>query len=106
METALLGTPLVVVYRNSKLNARVLGPFISVEHISLVNLIAEKSVAKELVQDSFTVSALQKELFRLLEPTVNQEMREELSTVAKSLGDGGASDVAAKSILDKLEGHA
>ena len=103
LETAIIGTPLAVVYKGSSLNYRLLRPLISVESFGLVNLIAGRKLAKELIQDDFIAEDLSAELFRLLEEDVNKEMRGELLEIKKSLGDGGASKRAAQAVLRELE---
>lgn len=103
LEAAIIGTPLVIVYKTSAINSRLLKPLINVEHFGLVNLIAKKQIAKELIQDDFTVENLSRELFNLLEKDTNKKMREELAEVKRSLGDGGASELAAVKILEKLK---
>jgi lipid-A-disaccharide synthase len=102
LETAIIGTPMAIVYKTSALNYKLLRPLISVEHFGLVNLIAGERVAREMIQDEFTAIALADELFRLLEPQVNQEMREKLAETADKLGHGGASRRAAEAILRVL----
>ncbi len=69
----------------------------------MINLIAEKRLAVELIQNDFTGENLSRELFRLLEPENNQAMREELSSVVETLGHGGASERAADAILSFLQ---
>jgi lipid-A-disaccharide synthase len=103
LETAIIGTPLAIVYQVSKLNYQVLRRFISVENFGLVNLIAEKKIAKEFIQDDFTAGKLSQELFRLLENKANQEMRQQLIEIKKLLGDGGASEKAAEAILAEID---
>lgn len=105
LETGIIGTPMVIVYKTSALNYKLLRPLIDVEHFGLINLIAGKRVAKELIQDDFTSQALAAELFRLLEPTENSRVREQLKAAADKLGHGGASKRAAEAILLKLLGH-
>lgn len=102
LETGILGTPLVVVYKTSAMNYRLLEPIIDVPHYGLINLIAEKRLATELIQDEFTPDSLARELFRLLEPQVNDAMRAELHIAADKLGHGGASKRAAEAILRTL----
>ncbi|MEP6902808.1 MAG: lipid-A-disaccharide synthase [Actinomycetota bacterium] len=102
LETAIIGTPLAIVYKSSTLNYKLLRPLISVEHFGLINLIAEQRLAKELIQDDFTAETLSEELFRLLEPATNRKMRERLREVTDKLGDG-ASKRAAEFILRELE---
>jgi lipid-A-disaccharide synthase len=103
LETAIIGTPMAIVYKTSPLNYKLLRPLISVEHFGLINLIAEERVAKELIQDDFTPVTLSEELFRLLEPAENRKMRERLETVTDKLGHGGASKRAAEFILNVIK---
>ena len=102
LETAILGTPLAIVYKASRLNYALLRPLISIEHFGLVNLIAQRKLAKELIQDDFTAESLSAELFRLLESDENQKMRIELKEIKESLGDDKASMKAAVAILDEI----
>lgn len=103
LEAGILGTPMVVVYRTSGVNYRLFEPMIDVEHYGLINLIAGKRVAKELIQQELTASNLADELLRLLAPEVNRKMRQELHEAAGKLGHGGASKRAAEAILRSLE---
>ena len=104
LEAGIIGTPMAIVYKTSAINYKLLRPLITVDHFGLINLIAEKRLAKELIQDDFTPQTLSEELFRLLEPEVNAEFRAELSAAVDKLGHGGASKRAAKAILNLLEG--
>jgi len=99
LETGMLGTPMVVVYRTSEINYRLLEPIIDVPHYGLINLIAEKRVAKELIQGDFTASSLSAELLDLLGRERNAEVREELRIATDKLGHGGASKRAAEAVL-------
>lgn len=99
LETGMLGTPMVVVYKSSEINYRLLEPLIDVPHYGLINLIAEKRVAKELIQGEFTARSLSAELLDLLRPERNAEVREELRIATDKLGHGGASKRAADAIL-------
>lgn len=101
LETALLGTPLVVVYRESNINYKLFKPIINVEHFGLVNLVAGERVATELIQDDFTSERLAEELLTLLKKENNQVMRERLNEVIKTLGNG-ASHNAAKAVLREI----
>lgn len=103
LETGIIGTPMAIVYKTSELNYKLLRPLIKVDHFGLINLIAEKRVATELIQDDFTAESLMEELFRLLEPPTNQEVRRELSIAAERLGHGGASGRAARLVLDLID---
>src|SRR5437588_238713 len=99
LEAALLGTPLVIVYKESALNWHTLGSLITTEHFGLVNLIAQRRLATELIQDQFTGETLSKELLSLLESQRNVQMRSELAEVMKKLGEPGASMRAAQAVM-------
>jgi lipid-A-disaccharide synthase len=99
LETAIIGTPLAIVYKSSAFNYKLLRPLIKVEHFGLINLIAGERLAKELIQNDFTKEILAEELFRLLEPETNRKMRERLKQAVEKLGSGGASKRAAEAIL-------
>ncbi len=102
LETALVGTPLVVVYKESALNWHTLGRLISIEHFGLINLIAGTRLAPELMQDDFTGARLADELLRLLDTEQNEAMRAQLRAATARLGTGGASERAADAILRAL----
>lgn len=103
LETAIIGTPQVIVYKTSPINYKLLRPLISVEHFGLINLIARERLVKELIQDDFTTETLSAELFRLLDGETNKKMRERMKEVIETLGHGGASKRAAEFILKFLE---
>ena len=100
LEAALLETPLAIVYKESFLNWHVLGSMITAEHYGLVNLIAGRRLATELIQNDFTGESLGRELLALLDSDRNAAMRAELRSVKEKLGEGGASQRAATAILD------
>lgn len=99
LEAALLETPMVVVYKESAVNWHTLGRLITVSHYGLVNLVAGKEIATELMQNDLTAGRLSDELLKLLEPTANKSARAQLAAVAHQLGDAGASERAAELIL-------
>jgi lipid-A-disaccharide synthase len=99
LEAALLSTPMVIVYKESAVNWHALGSLITTEHFGLVNLIAGRRLATELIQDDFTGETLAGELDSLLDPDRNLAMRAELKEVMKRIGEPGASDRAAKVII-------
>jgi lipid-A-disaccharide synthase len=102
LEAALLGTPLVVVYKESWLNWNTLGRLITTEHYGLVNLIADERVATELMQDDLNGERLANELLLLLDKERNADTRVRLREVTNQLGEGGASGRAAETILEVL----
>jgi lipid-A-disaccharide synthase len=104
VEAALLGTPMVVVYRVAPLTAMILRRMVHTPFFSMVNLIAGRKVVTELMQDDFTATAVAAETRRLLENTAaREEMKAALAQVRASLGPGGAIDRAADIFARMLE---
>jgi len=96
VEAALLGTPMVVVYRVAPASAFLLRRMIRSPFIGMVNLIAGRKVVPELIQDSFTPSAVESEVRRLLDsPVAREEVKAGLAEVRAKLGPGGAIERAA-----------
>lgn len=100
VQTALHGTPMVVVYRVSALEYRLVRPFIKLDTFAMVNLIAGARVVPELIQDAFTADAVAAEAIPLLtDPARAARMRGTLKDVAAKLGGAGASRRAAEAIV-------
>jgi lipid-A-disaccharide synthase len=96
VEAALLGTPMVVVYRVSPTSAFVLRRMVRSPFIAMVNLIAGRRVVPELIQDQFTSGAVEQEARKLLEsPAARDEMKAGLAEVRAKLGPAGAIERAA-----------
>jgi lipid-A-disaccharide synthase len=102
LEAALVGTPMVIVYKESPINWHTLGRLITAEHFGLVNLVAGERVVTELMQNDLTGTQLSQELLGLLDRNRNTAMRERLQQVAQRLGDPGASQRAAVKVLEAL----
>jgi lipid-A-disaccharide synthase len=102
LEATLLGTPMVIVYKESPINWHTLGRLISAEHFGLVNLVAGERVVTELMQNDLTGEKLAEELVSLLDQKRNAAMRAELREVTAKLGAGGASLRATEAILSKV----
>lgn len=102
LEAALTGTPLVVVYKESALNWHTLGRLINTEHFGLVNLIAQRRIATELMQNDFTGERLAAALTELLDPQRNRAARTQLREAVARLGAAGASKRAAEFVLRAL----
>jgi lipid-A-disaccharide synthase len=103
LEAALLATPLVIVYKESRINWHTLGRLITAEHYGLANLIAGRRLVTELMQDDLNAELLAKELLLLIEPERNRSMRADLHEVAEKLGEVGASRRAAQEILSFIQ---
>ncbi len=102
LEAALLGTPMVIAYKESAINWHTLGQLITTDHYGLVNLIAGKRIVTELLQDELNGERLSSELISLLDRQRNEEVQRQLHEVAHQLGEGGASRRAAERILEFL----
>lgn len=101
LETALFGVPQVVCYKGSAISYQIAKRLIKVKFISLVNLIMDRQVVKELIQDEMNVKNIIVELRRILK---NQDainlIKKDYSELRRLLGEGGhASEKAAKSIV-------
>jgi lipid-A-disaccharide synthase len=103
VETALLGIPMVVVYRLSRLTYLMGRRFVRVPHVAMANLIAGRRVVPELIQDDFTPESVAREALSLLEdPARAAEMRSALAEVRARLGEPGASARAADVVRGTL----
>lgn len=107
LEAALLGTPLIVVFKISILTWIIGQYLVRVPHYCLVNLIAGKRVVPELYQAAFTEENLYNEITRFLDnESLLNRARIELNEVKMKLGRGGAMARAAEQILTFLENSA
>ncbi|HWB90263.1 MAG TPA: hypothetical protein VG605_00360 [Puia sp.] len=104
LETALFGVPEVVCYKGSPISYQIARRLIRVKYISLVNLIMDKLVVKELIQDELTPENLRHELNDLLHnPERQQQLAADYRRLKELLSQGGhASANAARSILEFL----
>jgi len=104
LETALFGVPEIVCYKGSPLSYQIAKRLIKVKYISLVNLIMDKLVVKELIQDQLTPGNLRKELDILLnDPKKLLQLHADYKALKELLSQGGhASANAAHSILQFL----
>lgn len=107
LEAALIGTPQVVCWSASALTAfvgrhifRVLD---HIKYISLGNLIADRLVFKELIQEDFTQEKVEAELHRLMEKDYRDTMLQGYGQIRKSLGESGASRAIAEAMIEALK---
>ena len=105
LETALFAVPEVVCYKGSSISYQIAKRLIKIKYISLVNLIMDKLVVKELIQDEMTTANLVKELSLLLsDNTRKKELQKDYAALKELLSAGGnASAKAAKSIFDFIK---
>ena len=103
LETALIGTPQVVCYKGSFLSYFIARMLIKVRFISLVNLIMDREIIKELIQQECTAEHLQKELSILLTDKLRyNQLVKEYGELKAILGKGGASKKVAQSLLKTI----
>lgn len=103
LETALFNVPEVVCYKAGTLSYFIVKNLVKINYISVVNLIMDKEVIKELIQFDFTHQNLKKELDKLLfDEKHKQTMLENFSLLRKKLGGQGASQRAAQKMLEFL----
>lgn len=102
LETALFKVPEVVCYKGSTISYQIAKRVINLEYISLVNLIMDKPVVKELIQGDFNTKTLKKELSIILDETNRQNLFLDYYDLEKKLGGAGASDKTAQLIVDAI----
>ena len=104
LETALFGVPEIVCYKGSNISYQIAKRLIKIKYISLVNLIMDKLVVRELIQDELTTENLVKELRLLLTDEKRKTtLQKDYSDLKDILSAGGhASAQAAKSIVTFL----
>lgn len=100
LETALLGVPEVVCYKGNPISFAIAKRIVNVKFISLVNLIMDREVVKELIQSDLTVENMERELRKVLEPTHRGWLRDQYAQLQTRLGGPGASARAAKIICE------
>lgn len=103
LETAIIGTPLIVCYRASALNWKLFTPLIKVPFVGMPNLIAGRVIAPELLQNQLNADTLSREIRGLLsDPERLRKARLEMGKVREKLGESEASARAAEAILKSL----
>lgn len=103
LETALFGVPEVVCYKGGNLSYMIARKVIKVKYISLVNLIMDREIVKELIQKECNASNLVNELSIILEEKHRYQLLNEYKSLREKLGNAGASERAAKEIIDYLK---
>ncbi len=101
LEAALLGAPMVVCYRASRITEVIVRLLVRVEWCSLPNLIAGRAAVPELLQDAVTGEALAAEARRLLrDPVAAAAQRAAFKEVRARLGEPGVGRRAAAAVLE------
>jgi len=102
LETALFKVPQVVCYKGSWLSYQIAKRIITLEYISLVNLIMDREVVTELIQNDFTEAKLEQELQLLLQKEKREQLFLDYFDLEQKLGGKGASEKTAKLIVNGI----
>jgi lipid-A-disaccharide synthase len=103
LEASMMEKPFVVVYRSSPLTAFIVRLIITIKNICIVNIIAGKEVAPEVLQEKLTAENLAAKVREIMNsPARMEEMRKELLKVNASIGPKGAARRAANYIKSFL----
>ena len=95
LELGLIGTPMVIIYKMSALSFFIMHKMLQVKDVGLVNIVLQRRVVPELLQQKATPSVLAKEALKLLtEPHYEQQMRDNLQQLRQHLSQGAAKNLA------------
>ncbi|NOZ48205.1 MAG: lipid-A-disaccharide synthase [Chlorobi bacterium] len=104
LETALFKVPQIVCYKAGYLSYKIAKKLIKVNYISLVNLVMDRSVVKELIQYDLNSEKLKTELDNILyNKDIKNKMFDDYAELEIKLGGKGASERAAKKMIEYLQ---
>ncbi|WP_136480068.1 lipid-A-disaccharide synthase [Cognatitamlana onchidii] len=103
LETALFKVPQVVCYKGGAISYHIAKRIITLKFISLVNLVMDKAVVTELIQDDFNKNSLKTELDKLLNHEHRKQMFLDYFELEKTLGGKGASEKTARLIYQGIQ---
>lgn len=103
LETALFNVPEIVCYKGNQLSYYLAKKLIKVNYISLVNLIVNRKIVPEMIQQNCNAQSIRKELNYLKDPKVRLGMKTDLMQLASLLDGKGCYNQVAEHIIDDLE---
>jgi len=104
LEIALMGIPNCITYKVAHLSYAILKRMVKIEHIGLVNIVAEKGIVKEFLQYDAKPNLIAEEIMRILDnPEYRNTMINELNAVRDKLGKSGGVNNMAELVLEMLE---
>ena len=103
LETALFNVPQVVCYRSSFFTYQIAKRLVKLNFISLVNLILNREVVKELIQEAFNEKEVRQQLEYILSDDGQKKMKRDYQELRIALGGEGASEKTAKLIIDAIQ---
>ena len=105
LEIALIGTPMVIIYRIGSFTYQIAKRVVKIEHIGLCNIVAGRGMVKELIQDKANPEAIAAEIMTIITDTAYRTaMIAELATIREKLGGGGAAARTASLALEIING--
>ncbi len=103
LQAAIYGTPMVIVYKVSRISAWLARLLVKVPHVGLVNLVAGRRLAPELLQDQASSENIARALEHMLKDADElKDLRQQLIALRSSLGSAGASDRVAELALGMI----
>ncbi len=106
LEIALVGTPMVIIYKLSPLTYQLAKRLVKVDNIGLCNIVAGETVVRELIQAEANPVMIADEIGSILtDAGYAGAIREKLAAIRGRLGNGGASANVARLILATMEGQ-
>lgn len=103
LEAALFKVPQVVCYKGSAISYQIAKRIITLKYISLVNLIMDKEVVQELIQNDFTKKNLKAAFLKILDPDHREALFTAYYALETALGGKGASSKVAQQIVANLK---
>jgi len=102
LETALIGTPQVIVYRMSPVSYAIARSLVKLPHAGLPNIVAEREIVPELIQSEATPERMASEVLSMLEGSKREAILEGYDEIRRNLGRGGATERVAKSVYNTI----
>ncbi|RMG58684.1 MAG: lipid-A-disaccharide synthase [Gammaproteobacteria bacterium] len=106
LEVALVGTPMVIVYRLAALSHLILSRLVTINHVGLPNIVAGREIVREFIQGDARPEAIAEEALRILDdPAYRHRLLEGLAEVRTLLGEGRGPERIAQVADEMLEGR-
>ena len=103
LELALHHVPQVIIYKTNALSFSIGKMLVKTDHIGLVNLIAQKRIVPELLQDEATVENIGFELNNIMNPEEYKNIKKAYLKLSNDLGDGRTSSKVAQHIFKSIQ---
>ena len=104
LETAISGTPLIVVYKTNPISAALARRLIRIPYVAMVNVVAQERIVPELLQSDFNARNVSNHVRELIsDEEYRTRMKEGLNRVVRLLGSPGASERAAAALSERIK---